>query len=218
MPASLRPVPARRPQRPAPGPRGTARSRIEAVLEAAVHEFARAGWLGTSTETIAARAGISQPYLFRLFGSKKALFMAVVARAFARVVHDMRASLAHPGGLAPLLAMGHAYFRLIAEDRDILLVQLHGYAACADDDVREVVVRGFAEVVGLARSVEPDDDEVRHFLAVGMLANVSVAMAATDPASTVRALQVICPQDPALSAGAAVPPGAGSATHPLDTR
>jgi AcrR family transcriptional regulator len=41
------------------------------VLNAAIVEFARAGYAGTSTEAIATRAGISQPYLFRLFGTKK---------------------------------------------------------------------------------------------------------------------------------------------------
>ena len=38
--------------------------------------FARGGLHGTSTEEIAEAAGISQPYLFRLFGTKKRLFVA----------------------------------------------------------------------------------------------------------------------------------------------
>ncbi len=50
--------------------RQTADERRTAVLAAAISEFALNGFAGTSTEAIAARAGISQPYLFRLFGTK----------------------------------------------------------------------------------------------------------------------------------------------------
>ena len=62
-----------------------ATERREMVLEAAVAEFAAHGLAGTSTEDVARRAGISQPYLFRLFPTKKALFLALVERCFRRV-------------------------------------------------------------------------------------------------------------------------------------
>ena len=63
----------------------SAAERREQVLEAAVAEFAARGMAGTSTEDVARRAGISQPYLFRLFPTKKALFLALVERCFQRV-------------------------------------------------------------------------------------------------------------------------------------
>jgi AcrR family transcriptional regulator len=56
----------------------TAGERRERVLEAALTAFAAGGLDGTSTQDIARRAGISQAYLFRLFPTKKALFLAVV--------------------------------------------------------------------------------------------------------------------------------------------
>src|SRR3974390_2931044 len=62
-----------------------AAERRELVLDAAVAEFAIHGLAGTSTEDVARRAGISQPYLFRLFPTKKALFLALVDRCFQRV-------------------------------------------------------------------------------------------------------------------------------------
>ena len=58
--------------------RQTAEERRVAVLAAANVEFALRGLHGASTDTIARNAGISQPYLFRLFGSKKGLFIAVI--------------------------------------------------------------------------------------------------------------------------------------------
>ena len=62
------------------GTRSTAAERRDAVLRAAQVAFARGGLHGTSTEEIAEAAGISQPYLFRLFGTKKKLFVASVER------------------------------------------------------------------------------------------------------------------------------------------
>ena len=56
--------------------RQTAEVRREAVLEAAAAEFSRKGLHGASTDAIAKAAGISQPYLFRLFGTKKELYFA----------------------------------------------------------------------------------------------------------------------------------------------
>ncbi len=60
----------------------SAEERRETVLEAAVVEFAARGLAGTSAEDVARRAGISQPYLFRLFPTKKALFVALVERCY----------------------------------------------------------------------------------------------------------------------------------------
>ncbi|MGH9106123.1 MAG: TetR/AcrR family transcriptional regulator, partial [Acidimicrobiales bacterium] len=59
------------------------------MLEAAVAEFAKGGLDGTSTEDIARRAGISQPYLFRLYPNKKALFIAAVEAGFDRIVDTL---------------------------------------------------------------------------------------------------------------------------------
>ncbi|WP_328393751.1 helix-turn-helix domain-containing protein [Nocardia sp. NBC_00416] len=49
--------------------------RREQLAAWAAAEFARAGLHGTSTEALARRAGITQTYVFRLFGTKKELFL-----------------------------------------------------------------------------------------------------------------------------------------------
>ena len=76
----------------------SAAERREMVLEAAVAEFAAGGMAGTSTEDVARRAGISQPYLFRLFPTKKALFLALVERCFRRVEDDLHHGSRRPHG------------------------------------------------------------------------------------------------------------------------
>ncbi len=60
----------------------TAPERREQILEAAVTVFAERGYEGASTDVIARMAGISQPYLFRLFGTKRELIIATIKRCF----------------------------------------------------------------------------------------------------------------------------------------
>src|SRR5436309_11357156 len=109
--------------------RKTAEERREEIVEAAFAEFAERGLHGASTDAIARRAGVSQPYLFRLFGTKKDLFLAAIDRCF-RVTHEtfLRAAEGKRGQEA-LRAMGEAYMELLA-DRQKLLMQMQGHVAC----------------------------------------------------------------------------------------
>jgi AcrR family transcriptional regulator len=156
--------------------RKSAEVRREEVLQAAVKEFARTGLHGTSTEAIARRAGVSQPYLFRLYGTKKDLFLATCARCFELVLAAFREAAEGHEGPEALKAAGQAYGRLL-EDREMLLAQMQMYVACEDRDVRGVARRGFA---GLYRYVEQASGaspaELRDFFARGMLMNVAAAM------------------------------------------
>ncbi|HKX47975.1 MAG TPA: helix-turn-helix domain-containing protein, partial [Gaiellaceae bacterium] len=125
-------------------PRQTAGERREAVLEAARHEFAQHGLHGASTDAIARRAGISQPYLFRLFGSKRALFIAVNEMCFERTLEMFRTAASGTTGRDALDAIGHAYGELIENDRDMLQGQLQAYSAAVnDEEIRASVARGY---------------------------------------------------------------------------
>jgi AcrR family transcriptional regulator len=158
-------------------PRKSAEVRREEILEAALVEFALRGLHGTSTEAIAERAGISQPYLFRLFGTKKELFLAAVERGFRRTLAAFQdaAASARPGENV-FEAMGHAYVDLL-QDRTMLMGQMQAYAACEDPDVREVVRREYAAIYRFVESISGGDHEaVRQFFKTGMLINVAAAM------------------------------------------
>jgi AcrR family transcriptional regulator len=150
--------------------------RREAVLLVAIAEFARTGLHGTSTEKIAAGAGISHPYLFRLFGTKKELFLACLRRCHERLRQTFTAAAEAAREGDRLEAMGHAYVELLA-DREMLLLQLQGYAACDDDEVRATSSGGYAELWELVERLSgaPEDD-VRAFFATGMLLNMAAAM------------------------------------------
>jgi AcrR family transcriptional regulator len=161
---------------PATAQRQTADERREAVLAAAVDEFAQHGLHGTSTDAIARRAGISQPYLFRLFGSKKDLFLACIERGFGLTLETFREAAEGLRGEEALQAMGAAYMELLA-DRSKLLAQMQAYASCDDPDVREVVRRGFRDLFLFVEDVSGlPPQRVSTFFAKGMLINVIAAM------------------------------------------
>jgi AcrR family transcriptional regulator len=156
--------------------RKSAEVRREEILEAAMKEFAYGGLHGTSTEAIARRAGVSQPYLFRLFGTKKDLFVASSRRGFTRVLESFQQAAEGKRGPEAKKAMGQAYDRLLA-DRELLLGQMQMYAACHDPEVRDAARAGFAELFRYVESVTgASTAEIRDFFAMGMLMNVAAAM------------------------------------------
>src|SRR5665213_3442949 len=95
--------------------RQTADERRTSVLRAAVAEFAKGGYAGTSTDAIAVRAEISQPYLFRLFRTKRELFIATMGLMHARIEESFRSAAAGLSGIEAMGAMGNAYKELLRE-------------------------------------------------------------------------------------------------------
>ena len=156
--------------------RKSAAERRDEILDAAVAEFAARGLHGASTEAIAKRAGISQPYVFRLFGSKKERFKAAVARCFRETLETFMRAAEGKRGEEALEAMGESYRQLLA-DRTRLQAQIQAYAACDEPDICAVVRNGYGDIVSYAERVSGlGAEEVTHFFAVGMLMNVGAAL------------------------------------------
>jgi AcrR family transcriptional regulator len=155
----------------------TAPERREQILEAAVTVFAERGYEGASTDVIARMAGISQPYLFRLFGTKRELIIATVKRCF----EDTELLFSHAAkgleGEEALNAIGEAYIQEILQSPLKLRAQLQSYAACDDLAIRSVVAEGFGGLVRLAeRLTGLDPTRISAFFAQGMLLNVLAMM------------------------------------------
>jgi AcrR family transcriptional regulator len=150
--------------------------RRDQVVAAALAEFAEGGLAGTSTEAIAVRAGISQPYLFKMFGTKRDLFIAASKRCFDNVAQTFTEAAEGLAGEEALKAMGHAYYGLIA-DRANLMAQLQMYAACNDLEIRECARDGFRKLYQLVERASGAPAEMLViFFASGMLCNVSTAL------------------------------------------
>ena len=81
--------------------RQTATERREALVEAAVEHFAQTGLHGTAVSAITDEVGITQPYAFSLFGTKKGLFLAAVERGCERIAETFRAAAADAGEDGP---------------------------------------------------------------------------------------------------------------------
>ncbi len=174
--------------------RSTAEERREEILHAAVTHFGRTGLHGTSTETIARDVGVSQPYLFRLFGTKKELFMASVRWAFEHTVTRFReAGEAATDQHDAFRRIGYAYEKLIS-DRRYLDIQLQAYASTSDPDIRKLVNDGFGEMVmEIQRQTKGTPQELAVFVGRGMLLNVTSSMGALDePEGWARLIQEGC--------------------------
>ncbi|MFJ6214325.1 TetR/AcrR family transcriptional regulator [Streptomyces sp. NPDC092296] len=161
----------------------SAEERRESVVRAAITEFARSGYGGTSTASIARRVGVSQPYLFRLFPSKQAIFLAAATRcldetrrAFERAVEGVE-----PDQVPA--ALDAEYQRFIEGDRDMLLMQMQIYVAVAsadaagDEEVGAAIRAGWAELWDWVHlRLGADSRETTVFMAHGMLINVLVCL------------------------------------------
>jgi AcrR family transcriptional regulator len=158
------------------------------VLRVAVGQFAKTGFAGTSTEDVARAAGISQPYLFKMFPTKKALFLALVEHGFERVRDAFREAAGDATGEDALERMGARYGELL-HDRDELLLQMQAYAACDDPEIGTVTRREFGLLWrDVARISGLPEDRLQAFFATGMLMNVMAALdAASHPAQWVKA-------------------------------
>jgi AcrR family transcriptional regulator len=157
-------------------PRRSAEDRREEITGIALRHFAEGGYHGTSTEAIAREAGISQPYLFRLYRTKRELFMACADRCYAQVASVFTEAVAAEPDRPPLEAMGEAYETKLLPNRHALLFQMQGYAT-SEPEIRAHVRAGFMDLVSkVADMAGVTRDETWEFFAYGMLLNVTAAI------------------------------------------
>jgi len=168
-------------------PRMSAHDRRAQILDAATRAFARTGYAGTSTDVVAREAGVSQPYVVRMFGTKRELFLAVFARASDRIREAFGAVLAEfddgaafdPDDDEHWARLGASYTELL-KDRTFLLVMMHGFAAGGDDAIAAQARRSMAEIYQVLRRTGCTAEQATEFVAHGMLLNVMLAMRAPE--------------------------------------
>lgn len=158
-----------------------AEERRELILDAALRAFAAGGYAGTSTDAVAKEAGVSQPYVVRMFGTKLELFLAVFDRACRRIDDAFRRVLDEgpfdPAGEEDRLRLGHAYTTLLS-DSDQLHVMMHGFSAGMIPEIGALGREGMGRIFETLRGTGWDDDEIREFVAHGMLLTVLLSMGA----------------------------------------
>ena len=158
-----------------PVPRVPGPERRALTIDAATSVFAARGYFGASTDQIARAAGISQPYVVRMFGGKEALFIEVIRQSLDRILNAFRAAL-DDNPDQPLRALGAAYVAL-AQKEQVHLILLQAFAASADPAVGPAARAGFEELLDfLLHTAKLSADEAETFLARGMLINTVMAI------------------------------------------
>jgi AcrR family transcriptional regulator len=155
----------------------TADVRRAAIVADAMPLFAVHGYHGTTTDAVAGAAGVSQPYVVRLFGSKRSLFVAVVDAAFGEIgaaLVDARRSRSPGRGIDDLREV----YRDLSFDSDALLIVVQALAASVDDErVRLATQEHIRAIHKTAWSAAGGDtDQVREFFGLMMLLNAVAAV------------------------------------------
>lgn len=155
----------------------TAEARRPRVAAAAVDEFARGGFHGTTVADIARESQISPAYVFKLFPGKEALFVAALEACFDEILDALAAGADAADSQFPddvLFAMGGAYAALI-HDRRLLMLQVHAQSVADIPEVGEALRAGLAKVTTFAKErSRADDDDVQRFIAYGQLCHLIV--------------------------------------------
>lgn len=155
--------------------RMTAAQRSEQLVSAAITAFSAGGYAGTTTDDVARLAGVSQPYVIRLFGSKRRLFIA----GFEHATDQIEQVFSAAG--TDLDALARAYRELLAQ-RELLAMMLHGFAAGSDPVIGEVVRDRFGRIYRLVGELTgASAGQVREFLADGMLFTILASVGVVGP-------------------------------------
>jgi AcrR family transcriptional regulator len=156
-----------------------AEERRALILEAATRAFAAGGYAGTSTDAVAKEAGVSQPYVVRMFGTKLELFLAVYTRTCAQIEEAFRAVIEagpfDPDREEDKHRLAHAYTELLA-DSDFLHVLMHGFSAGGVPEIGAAAREGMARIFATLRDGGMSEEQARDFIAHGMLLNVLLIM------------------------------------------
>jgi len=162
-----------------------AAQRREQILDAAAAVFGERGYAGATTDQVAQAAGISQPYVVRMFGSKEKLFCELLLRARQRLEERLSAALARPEVKAldkqgRKQFLGRAYVDLVGE-ADIVLPLAQGFLLGHDPVIGKYAREGFLVIYRLLRDEGGfTPEEVRDFLAGGMLINTLLTLQMTE--------------------------------------
>jgi len=158
--------------------------RRELILVAATGVFGDYGYFGTTTDQVAKAAGVSQPYVSRMFGTKEQLFLEVLDRSLGILLATFRAEIATGGGPELSGRLGRAYVDLL-KDRGLLLCLMQAFSMGSDPVIGKAGRSGFMQVYELLRTEAGfTAEQVQEFLAGGMLINTMVGLRMSDEYET----------------------------------
>jgi AcrR family transcriptional regulator len=142
-PASERGLTVRGAQRH--GARLSAADRRQAILAAALRVFSEGSYAGATTAEIAREAGISEPILYRHFGSKKDLYFACLDEAWSGLRDSLQAKMDEVGPVDAWRELGPSTMRRLKAVVPNLWMQAVTEAG-KDPEIRRFVRKHMREV------------------------------------------------------------------------
>ncbi|WP_152396208.1 TetR/AcrR family transcriptional regulator [Paenibacillus guangzhouensis] len=151
------------------------------IISAAIEVFAETGYYRATTAQVAARAQISQPYVFKFFATKEALLLNALEVSWTRVVDSFRKVVesAAPEQLERELI--EAYEEILAAYQNEVLLQMQAQTI-REDAIQEAMRNGYSEVRQIvleafrAAGIPNAEERTMLFLARGLLCNISIAL------------------------------------------
>ena len=156
------------------------------MLEAASLVFGERGFAGATTDAVAQAAGVSQAYVVRTFGSKKALFAEVAQRALDRTEAAFRSAAAEDEASQASLddRLGLAYVHLMHQP-GVLHTISHLFSLGHDPHFGPMARDGFLSIYRLLRfEIGLSAQRTETLLARGMLINTLLSLRLPDVVET----------------------------------
>lgn len=114
--------------------------RRDAILDAAALLFAERGYPGTGVDDIGAAVGITGPSVYKHFGSKDAILVAIGQRSALRLAAEAMAAEMTTGDPTALLdLLVDSYVRNITSSPDLLVAMTSGYALAENSHAAELL-------------------------------------------------------------------------------
>ncbi|MGO2633149.1 MAG: TetR/AcrR family transcriptional regulator [Galactobacter sp.] len=151
--------------------------RAREVVAAARSEFAAHGYAGATTDAIARRAGVSQPYVVRLFGSKERLFLRCARETQQQIIATHRETAAATDGQATPEQLGRGFMALLAKEPVAVKLMHQINSLGRHPELGEYARTWFAEVYDVVRNeCGLDKDAALRFMGRGMLLSTLVSL------------------------------------------
>ncbi|MDP1512724.1 TetR/AcrR family transcriptional regulator [Paenibacillus sp. CMAA1739] len=159
----------------------TSINRQKEIISAAIEVFAEMGYYRATTAKVAERANISQPYVFRFFGTKEALLIEALKVSFDRIIDSFQGVIHLASSEQLEQELIAAYSQIMMEYRNEILLQMQAQTI-REDVVVSVMQQGFREIHTTVYNafrqagIEQAMKKTMLFLARGMLCNISMSL------------------------------------------
>jgi len=154
-------------------------NRKEQIMQSAAGLFAAQGYYKTTTAHVAEAVGVTQPYVFHFFKSKELLYLAVLERAYDRMVRVFNQVEAPPERLCA--AMGDAFSELLMTHRNEMLLLMQCSSA-PEPNIKEFANKRFAQIHEMAKNrfteegIPNASHEATLFIAKGLIISLSAVL------------------------------------------